>query len=112
MNIPSIEKFNSPIDSRNSAMNELETELNQCLSNHFENSKEKGHEYLAKTLIEKVESIVDDLNAHGYGLGRSDYGGDVNYENSEQWFCNGPEMGTGLTIHFLGFEAKVWWENA
>jgi hypothetical protein len=45
-------------------------------------------------------------------LGRFDYGGDTSYENSEQWYCNGSEMGTGLTMQFLGFSVKVTWENA
>ena len=102
----------SPGEARYSAMLELQKALNQDLQEYFESNKTKGREYLEKNLVSKVESIVDELNEHGYKLGRCEYSGDINYENSEQWFSNGGEMGTGLMIHFIGFSAQVSWENA
>ena len=112
MKAPDIDKMNLPGELRNSAMLELQNVLNNELQHHFEKSKDKGDEYLATTLIEKVESLLDELNESGYSFGRCEYGGDINYENSEQWFSNGTEMGTGLVVHFLGFSAKVSWVNA
>jgi len=112
MKIPDIREIEAPSDVRYSAMLELQKELNKYLQELFESSKAKGREYLATIVIEKVEATVDELNKAGYELGRSDYGGDVNYENSEQWYSNGAEMGTGLIIHFLGFSAQVSWESA
>ncbi len=92
-------------------MLKLEKEINCSLQECFNNSKDNGREYLSKKVISKVESIIDNLNNHQYNLGCCSYGGDIDYENSEQWYSNGDKMGFGLIIQFMGFTAKVSWGN-
>ncbi len=111
MKIPDINKFDRPGEERYSAALDLQKELNSYLQSQFENNKSKDREHLASHIISLVESIVDKLNDVGYKLGRSDYGGDINYEQSEQWYSNGPKIGGGLNIHFLGFTAQVEWDD-
>jgi len=99
----------SPGEARYSAMLELQYELNKDLKHHFEASRAQGRKYLAAIVISKVEKIIDNLNKHNYNLACCDYGGDVNYEDSEQWYSNGNDIGEGLIIHFHGFTAQVSW---
>ena len=47
---------------------------------------------MASILVNKVEEMIDTLNAEGYDFGRCDYSGDINYENSEQTFSDGSSM--------------------
>ena len=110
MSVPDIKEFEPSGVTRYSAMLSLQEELNRELREYYESIKTEGDEYLASAILAKVKAIVTELNGGGYGLGRSDYGGDTNYEMSEQWYCNGSSMGTGLTIHFLGYTAQVSWE--
>ena len=112
MKIPNIKEMESQTEVRYTAMLELQTELNAHLKKHFEASRAQGRKYLASTVITEVESMIDELNKHNYNLGRYDYGGDINYEQSEQRYSNGKEMGDGLIIRFLGFSAQVSWQNA
>ena len=112
MYIPNIKDMELPGETRYSAMLDLQREINRNLREHFEDCKSKDPITIARSLVSRVEFIVDELNKCGYRLARSEYGGDIDYENSEQWYCNGPEMGTGLHIHFLGFTAQVYWEES
>lgn len=109
MKIPSVEEMRTPGEARYVAMLELQSELDLELKKHFEEFKDRGRETLARALIEKVESIVEELNARNYRLGRIEYSGDRNYEDSEQWFGNGADMGAGLVLHFHGFSVQVSW---
>ena len=90
----------------------LQNRLNKELQKSFESSKDKGRDYLSRLLIDKVENLIDTLNHDGYSFGRIDYGGSVDYETSEQWYCDGPEMGTGIVLHFLGYSVQVSWEES
>ena len=90
-------------EDRSSLIYSLQKEINQELHSFFEASKSKGREFLARALIEKIESIIDNLNRQGYSFGRIEYSGDIDYENSEQWYSNGSAMGTGIILHFHGF---------
>jgi hypothetical protein len=85
--------------------NEINTELQRC----FEHAKCNGREHLATVLIGKVEDIVGALNELGYGFNRTDYGGDINYEDSYQMWCN--RQYSGICISFHGFSAQVSWSD-
>ena len=110
MNVPLIDDF-GPDGGRYSAMLSLQRELNRELQEYYESIKTNTREYLASAILTRIDAMVSELNAQGYDLGRSDYGGDANFEMSEQWYSNGSSMGYGLTIHFLGFSAQVSWED-
>jgi len=97
-------------EERYTKLLKLQKVLNQELQDLFETSKSQGREFLSKVLIEKIESIIERLNLENYGFGRFEYSGDVNYENSEQWFSNGAEMGTGIILHFHGYSVQITWE--
>ena len=90
----------------------LQEELNSELRNFFESNMDKGREFLSSVLVDKIESIVEDLNTKGFNFGRCDYAGDINYEDSEQIYSNGQTMGTGTILHFHGFSVQVSWANA
>jgi len=47
-----------------------------------------------------------------FATGRVDYGGDINYENGEQTYSDGPEMGQGIVLQFRGFSVQASWEGA
>ena len=111
MKIPNIKEFESSSEARYQAILDLQAEINKCLKEHYEVSRTQGRKYLATTVITKVENIVHELNQNYYDLYSIDYGGDINYEDSEQWYRNGPETGEGLVIHFLGFTAQVSWDS-
>ena len=55
--------------------------------------------------------MVEKINSEGYNFGCSSYGGDINYENSEQSYSDGKEMGTGVTLNFVGFSVQVTWQG-
>jgi hypothetical protein len=111
MKTPNIKEFESSSEVRYQAILELQEEINKCLKEHYVISRNQGRKYLASTVITKVEDIVKELNQNHYDLYSIDYGGDINYENSEQWYRNGPETGQGLVIHFLGFTSQVSWDS-
>ena len=90
----------------------LQDRLNTELRSFFQKNKDKGREKLATILVVKVDKIIDELNKEGYNFGSCDYGGDINYENSEQSFCDGKEMGTGICLHFHGFSVQAFWEGS
>ena len=84
---------------------EIQYFLNTELSLLFKRLKGQNREILARELVSKVESLTDHINEFGYGLHRSNYSGSVNYENSEQTYCN-----KSLNIRFHGFSAQVSWD--
>lgn len=86
---------------------ELQRELNESLCAKYHGEKQKGREYLSKVLIEYVEELVERLNKKGHRFGRCEYGGDVRFEHSEQFFSNGEQAGEGVILHFLGFSVQV-----
>lgn len=90
----------------------LQEKVNAVLREVFESNKHLGREHLAKLLVDEVENIVDKLNGEGNDFGRVDYGGDINYENSEQTYSDGKEMGTGVVLQFRGFSVRAVWEGA
>lgn len=94
-----------------SKMLALQELLNSRLRDAYESNKDKGCEYLASFLVDYVETLVDKLNAEGDTFGRCEYSGDVNFENSEQWYSNGGEMGAGVLLHFHGFAVMASWEG-
>lgn len=99
-------------EERYSQILKLQKELNQELISFFESTRKNGRDHLSRVLIDKVESMIDTLNNQGYKFGRIDYGGDINYENSEQWYSNGDTMGRGIILHFHGFSVQASWDNA
>jgi|SRR5690554_5220067 len=89
----------------------LQESLNSRLRDAYESNKDRGREYLSKFLVDYVESLVDELNAEGYNFGRCEYGGDVDFENSEQLYSDGGKMGIGVLLHFHGFAVMASWEG-
>ena len=61
-------------------------------------NKEKGREHLARFLAHYITELVDGLNNNGHSLFLCDYSGDKDFENSEQTFSGGKQMGNGLEI--------------
>lgn len=55
-----------------------------------------------------MNALVDGLNNRGYSFGPCDYSVDINYENSEQTFSNGAEMGEGIILHCHGYSVQVF----
>ena len=95
-----------------SEMLKIQEELNHKLRRDFEREKVHGREHLARFLTERVGSLVGELNASGYSFGPCDYSGDINFENSEQTFSHGAEMGEGIIFHFHGYSVQVSWEGS
>lgn len=87
----------------------LQEEINTKLRLGFEANKDKGREHLSSYLISLIENIMEELNAAGHSFSLINYEGDLHYENSEQDFSDGKEMGKGITIHFHGFSAQLVW---
>ena len=104
MNLDSEERYLSIL--------KLQEELNSELRIFFEAHKKMGREFLSNALIEKVERMVQNLNTSGFKFGRFDYSGDINYEDSEQYYSDGPTMGSGIILHFHGFSVQASWVNA
>lgn len=98
-------------NERYSEMLEIQEELNHKLRRDFECEKVHGRAHLARFIAERVGALVDELNSSGYSFGPCDYSGDINFENSEQTFCNGAEMGEGIILHFHGYSVQVSWEG-
>jgi hypothetical protein len=93
-------------------MLKIQEELNHKLRSDFENEKAHGREHLVRFLTERVNALVDELNTSGYSFGPCDYSADINFENSEQTFSNGAEMGEGIILHFHGYSVQVSWEGS
>ena len=96
---------------REAALKHLEENINVELRRLFETHKLRGPEYLARSLVNWVEELVERLNKSGYSFGRDDYGGDIDYERSEQTWSDGEEMGEGVILTFKGFACKVEWRE-
>ena len=115
MNPPKPSIFDGSIQSSYHAVLQLQEEINRELISSFERLMHEDRETLARELVAQVERIVDELNGFGYGLGRSDYGGSMFFEESEQTYSSGSEAYFGrsldskLTIRFHGFSAQVSW---
>ncbi len=90
---------------------ELQKKLNAELFILFEANKTKGRDCLASILVSTIDEIIDLLNLQGYQFRLCDYSGDINYENCEHLFSDGPEMSTGILLHFIGFSVQVSWEG-
>jgi hypothetical protein len=90
----------------------LQEKLNEQLHSDFAAQMFKGREHLAKFLVHRVESLVDELNEDGFSFGRCDYDGDVNFENSGQTYSDSKVMGEGVILHFLGYSVQVSWEGS
>jgi hypothetical protein len=99
-------------EEKYSEMLALQESVNAELRELFEANKHLGREHLSKLLVKEVANIVNNLNAKGHHFGCADYGGDINYENSEQTYSDGPEMGQGVVLQFRGFSVQVSWEGA
>ncbi|WDD99287.1 hypothetical protein [Thalassomonas actiniarum] len=95
-----------------SEMLKIQELLNAKLRNDFEIEKVKGREHLARFLTSRVGQLIDELNATGYSFAPCDYSGDINFENSEQSFSNGADMGEGIIIHFHGYSVQATWEGS
>ena len=97
--------LNLPSESGYKHLLEIQRFLNLELYNLFIEKGSSDRRSLANALIEKVESLIDEINNYGYNLHRADYSGDINYENSEQTYSN-----KSLTIQFRGYSAQVSWD--
>ncbi len=87
----------------------LQKNLNNQLMSCFIENIHHGRKKLTDILIVKIDSLIDELYKEGYKFINCDYSGDVNYNNSEQFFSNGKKMGTGICLHFHGFTVQVYW---
>ena len=85
---------------------ELQSYLNEELSMLFCSILTESRDEIASKLIAKVQALVDDLNRFGYALRSVNYSGSIDYENSEQIYCN-----KSLNINFRGFSAQVTWDK-
>lgn len=108
---PRIEEFAAAGPVRDQVLEQLSQWINEELAKYYESESAMGREHLAVALIEKVENLVQKLDAVGYSLGRCDYGGDRNFEDSYQVFSNGEEMGLGIVLEFRGFSCQVKWSD-
>lgn len=97
--------------AREQALQQLSAWLAEELNRAFEQCRSLERPCIASALIEKVESVVEQLNAAGYSFGRIDYGGDVKFEDSYQTFSSGERMGTGIVLEFQAFACKVSWRD-
>jgi len=70
---------------------------------------EYGRNKLSKILINKIDSLIDQLDKEGIHFIQCEYSGDINYESSEQTFSNGKKMGDGVCLHFHGFSVQTYW---
>ena len=90
----------------------LQDSINRELMTEYQNNIDKDNQFLAERIIKKVEEIIDNINSkYGYNFGRCDYSGDINYQDSEQTYSNGKEMGSGIILHFHGFSVQASWEQ-
>lgn len=98
--------LNLPSESGYEFLLELQQFLNKELFDFFQLLKDESRDKISRDLIAKVEHLTDQINEYGYELYRADYSGDINYENSEQTYCN-----KSLNIHFHGFTAQISWDK-
>ena len=89
----------------------LQETLNAKLKTAFEENSHRTREELATVLVQTVETMVDELNSDGYCFGPASYGGSTEFEQSEQDFSDGDEMGTGVILSFAGFSVQVTWAS-
>ena len=89
----------------------LQERVNAELRELFEANRHLGREHLSGILVNEVEHLVENLNAEGHNFGRADYSGDTAYENSEQTYSDGPQIGQGVVLKFRGFSMQVSWEG-
>ena len=97
--------------SRSDAIVQLQSSINDELKFYFEKAQSEDRNFIATYLIEKVEALVEELNEKTYDLGRIDYGGDIDYENSEQTYSNKLDGPDRITLEFIGFFCTVSWES-
>lgn len=90
---------------------QLQEALNLELSNVRTSTASWPKDSIARHLISQVEELVDRLESFGYVLGRIDYGGDVEPENSEQTYSSCLSPSARLIVHFSGFRCEVEWES-
>lgn len=110
MRWPPIDGFHAPERKlRNSVRAALHYELNRRLSEYEDDFRRVNEKSLDSYLIECVERLIDELNLENYRLCRLDYLCDGGIVYGEQAYSNGMKLGTGLTIHFMGFSARVSW---
>ncbi|MFC3153321.1 hypothetical protein ACFOEK_19935 [Litoribrevibacter euphylliae] len=89
----------------------IQEDINRNLKQHFIDSRYSGREYLASTLLKKINEIVDEFKSKGFELYSIDYCGSTEYESSEQWFGPGYTQ-TGMFLHFWGYSVQVIWEDS
>jgi hypothetical protein len=105
---PDIALFRNPA-SRKNALVELEKFVNDILKGAFdENSDDQGGQ-----LVNRIEDIIDILNACGYGVFRLNYSGDTRVEASNQQWGQDWDSGlnAGLYLDFGGFSCEVSWHG-
>jgi hypothetical protein len=110
-NIPKFETIASNDSDRTFLIDVLQAALNKELRKNYRSVKRQSREEIAHYLVKRVGEIVDELNASDYSLGSIDYGGDINFENSYQFFSNKLSPGNRLILHFIGFSCNVHWEE-
>lgn len=86
--------------------------INKELHVLFEENKHKGREHLSTLLVNSIDAIVGKVNIEGENFGPCSYGGDVNFENSEQSWSGGKVQGEGVILNFVGFSCQVSWEGS
>lgn len=109
--LPAAQEFESAGPQRDTAIRFLQTCLNVYLQRCGPAHQERDSEFLARLVIDEVEGIMKALNQRGFDFGRVDYGGDVDYRDSEQLWGTGTTMGTGLMLEFRGFSCSAYWSD-
>ena len=97
---------------RYSEMLILQEKINKELQGLFEDNKHKGREYLSSLLVNSVDAIVKRINSEGGSFGPCSYGGDIDFENSEQSWSDGKTQGEGVILDFVGFSCQVTWKGS
>jgi hypothetical protein len=90
----------------------LQNEINAELKLLFEQNMHKGREHLSGLLADSIDALVNRLNSEGESFGPCSYGGDMDFENSEQAWSDGKTKGKGVMLNFVGFSCQVTWEGS
>jgi len=106
MNLASYKNLNLPSEEGYAELLNLQSWLNAELRECIELLKSKSKEIIARELISKVESLIDEVNTKHYKLYRGDYGGSTNYQHGEQTYCN-----KSIIVQFVGFSAQVYMDS-
>lgn len=89
----------------------LQESVNAELLELFEINKHLGRDVVSDLLVNAFERLVINLNHSGQSFGCADDSPDINYEDSEQTFSDGQNIGHGVVLLFPGVSVKAIWNG-